>query len=337
MVGANASNRFKEAGQLAMMQIILVGIAAGITAALLFALVTSGSIIGTLLFYLASLPILIAAIGWSHLAGLVAAMLAAIGLGLVIDLYFFPAFLLGIGLPAWWLGYLSLLARGVSTNGSGTMEWYPVGRLVFWSAIIASAVVAAAVLSLGTDRDSFQTALRDAFERALRAQSQTFDIPGRPDQRHLLDLLVIALPPAAAVLLTLLNTFNLWLAARIVNVSGRLRRPWPDLTAMTLPGFVPALMAAAMVGSLVLPDILGLLSGAFAASLVIAYAIMGFAVLHAITRGMTGRALTLTGAYAAVVVIGWPILAASMLGLAESTFHIRARFAPKGGPPATRT
>src|SRR4029079_3436909 len=106
--------------------------------------------------------------------------------------------------------------------------------------IIATAVVVAAVLSFGTDKASFQSALRSAFARSLRLQKPPLELSGSTDNRRLLDLLVIALPAAAAVLLTLLNVFNLWLAARIVNVSGRLRRPWPDLTTLTLPGFTPA-------------------------------------------------------------------------------------------------
>ena len=57
-----------------MVQIFLIGIAAGAASALLFASVASGSLISILLFYLAPLPILIAAVGWSHLAGLVAAI-----------------------------------------------------------------------------------------------------------------------------------------------------------------------------------------------------------------------------------------------------------------------
>jgi len=315
-----------------MIQIFLVALGAGAAAALLFASVASGSIFAMLLFYLASLPILIAALGWSHFAGLLAALLAAVGLGLLVDAYFFPAFLLGIGLPAWWLGYLALLARTASTNGSGTLEWYPLGKLVFWSALIATAVVVVAVLSFGTDKETFQSALRSAFERALRLQTQPLGLPANTDSQRLLDLLVIALPAAAAVLLTLLNVFNLWLAARIVNVSGRLRRPWPDLTTLTLPGFTTAVLATAIAVSFV-PGIVGLLSSVLSASLFMAYAVMGFAVLHAITRGMGSRALALTGTYAAVIMIGWPILAISMLGLAESAFNIRARFAAKGSPP----
>ena len=70
-----------------------------------------------------------------------------------------------------------------------------------------------------------------------------------------------------------------------------------------------------------------MLSGVFAASLLMAFAILGFAVLHAITRGMSSRIFMLAGVYAAAIVLGWPVLAMAMLGLAETTFDIRGRVA----------
>src|SRR5262245_44992954 len=118
-----------------MTQLLLVAVGAGAAAALLFASVASGSVLAVFLFYLSSLPILIAAMGWGHLAGLLGALLAATGVGVVLGFYFFVAFLFGVGLPAWWLGYLALLGRSAAANGSaGGMEWYPVGRLVLWAA-----------------------------------------------------------------------------------------------------------------------------------------------------------------------------------------------------------
>ena len=60
-------------------------------------------------------------------------------------------------------------------------------------------------------------------------------VPGVSNADRLIDFLVIAMPPAAAVLATITNLFNLWLAARIVKFSGRLKRPWPQLSAMTFP------------------------------------------------------------------------------------------------------
>ena len=304
-----------------MMQIILVGLGAGAAAALLFASVVSGSIAAIFLFYLAPLPILIAALGWSHVAGLIAAASATAVVVALSGIFFFAVPVIAFG--AWWLGYLTLLARAATNGGGGALEWYPTGRLVLWAAVIGTAIVAAAVPNFGTDQQSLQAALRKTYKRILRDQS-------------LIDVLVVAVPPAAAVFSTVTNVFNLWLAARVVKISGRLKRPWPDLAAWTLPTSTPVLLAAAIAGSF-LPDLLGILAGAFAASLLMAFAMLGFAVLHAITRGMSTRALVLAAVYAAAAVLGWPVLAMSILGLAEAAFNIRGRVARRRGPPSLRT
>jgi len=189
--------------------------------------------------------------------------------------------------------------------------------------VIGTLVVVAAIPNFGLDQQSAQAALRKSYERILRDQS-------------LIDILVVAVPPAAAVFSTVTNLLNLWLAARIVKISGRLRRPWPELAALTLPTSSSGLLAAAIAGSF-LPDLFGVLSGAFAASLLMAFAILGFAVLHAITRGRSSRAVVLGAVYAAAGILGWPVLAISILGLAEAAFNIRSRFARKRGPPGLRT
>ncbi len=205
-----------------MMQILLVGLGAGAAAALLFASVASGSIAAIFLFYLAPLPIMIAALGWSQLAGLIAAASATAAVAAFSGVFFIAVPVIAFG--AWWLGYLALLARPSPNGSGGALEWYPVGRLVVWSAVIGTLVVAAAVPNFGADQESLQAALRKTYERILTDHS-------------LIDLLVVAVPPAAAVFSTITNVFNLWLAARVVKISGRLKRPWPDLAALTLPAW----------------------------------------------------------------------------------------------------
>ncbi|HEX7204684.1 MAG TPA: DUF2232 domain-containing protein [Xanthobacteraceae bacterium] len=304
-----------------MIQIVLVGLGAGAAAALLFASVVSGSLAAVFLFYLAPLPIMIAALGWSHMAGLIAAASATALVAILSGVFLIAVPVIAFG--AWWLGYLALLARPATNGGGGALEWYPVGRLVLWAAVIGTLIVAAAVPNFGTDQESLQAALRKTYERILRDQA-------------LIDVLVVAVPPAAAVFSTITNVFNLWLAARVVKISGRLKRPWPDLAALALPASSSALLAAAIAGSF-LPDLPGLLSGVFAASLLMAFAILGFAVLHAITRGMRARIVMLTGLYAAAMVLGWPVLAMAFVGLAEAILNIRSRVARKRGPPSLRT
>ena len=304
-----------------MMQMVLVGLGAGAAAALLFASVASGSIAAVFLFYLAPLPILIAALGWSHFAGLIAAAAATAVVALLSGMFFIAVPVIAFG--AWWLGYLALLARPATNGGGGALEWYPVGRLVLWTAAIGTLVVAAAVPNFGTDQESLQAALRKTNERILNDQS-------------VIDVLVVAVPPAAAVFSTTTSLFNLWLAARVVKISGRLARPWPDLTALALPAISAGLLAVAIVGSF-LPDLVGVLFGAFAASLIMVFAVLGFAVLHALTRGMRSRVVVLAGVYGVTIVLGWPVLAMSLLGLAETALNIRGRVARKRGPPSLRT
>ena len=64
-----------------------------------------------------------------------------------------------------------------------------------------------------------------------------------------------------------------------------------------------------------------------------AYALLGFAVLHSITRGMNSRSFVLAGVYAAVAVFYWPILIMTLLGLADTALDIRGRVARRR-PPA---
>jgi hypothetical protein len=88
-----------------------------------------------------------------------------------------------------------------------------------------------------------------------------------------------------AIGLTLTSLLNLWLAALIAHISGRLKRPWPAIAQMTFPPFAPTLLAIAVAGTF-LSDLIGLASSVMTASLLLAYALLGFAVMHAITTGI---------------------------------------------------
>jgi hypothetical protein len=295
-----------------MIQIALVGLGAGIAAGLLFASLATGSITAILLFYIAPLPVFIATLGWRHVAGLIAAACATATVTIVSGAFFLAVPV--ISFAAWWLGYLALLSRPAA-HPEGEVEWYPVGRLVLWAAMMGTLVVFAAVPNFGTDQQTVQAGLRKSYDRILRDPS-------------LVDLLVIAAPPAAAAVTTLLNVLNLWLAARIVRISGRLARPWSRLSALALPPQAWGLLVIAS-GGFFLPDLFGILCGVWAASLIIVFAILGVAVLHWTTQGMGLRTLLLASVYASAAVLGWPLLLIALLGLAENMFNIRARITRK--------
>lgn len=315
-----------------MVQLGFVGLGAGAAAALLFASATSGSWLSIVLFYLAPLPIMIAGLGWSHLAAIVAAVTGAIAVGAVFGWVLFFAFLAGAGIPAWWLSYLALLARPASPGIGGapandSLEWYPPGRLVMWAAILAALVVVVAIPNFGTDAESFRAALTKALSRLFAANSDT---PGTDNSERLVAFLVATIPSAAAVLATITNVLNLWLAARIVNFSGLLKRPWPQLSAIAFPKMLLAAMALAMALSFA-GGLLGIVAGVLSASLMMAYSLLGLAVAHAITRGIGSRPFLLGGIYASIFVFGWPILVLCLIGIAEAALDLRARVARRRG------
>jgi len=318
-----------------LLQTALVGLGAGTCSALLLASWLSGSAIALVLVFLAPLPIMIATIGWSHWAGFTAAVIGALASGLAFEPSDFLSVAYGVGLPAWWLGYLALLAR--PGPPAGELEWYPPGRLVLWCAIVCALVTMLELLQLAGEAP-VTDALRAAFQKVLRAQMHIPDgepltMPGVDDPNRLIDILVIVFPAMAAALATLVELINIGLAARIVAVSGRLRRPWPDLSAMRLPAVTPAAFAAALAASF-LPGIAGTAAAVTAGCLLIAYAALGFAVLHGITRHLQSRALVLAGVYALVAVLWWPLLLMTLLGLVDTAFDLRARVAATRGPPA---
>ena len=64
-----------------------------------------------------------------------------------------------------------------------------------------------------------------------------------------------------------------------------------------------------------------------------AFGLLGFAVLHAITQGMNGRAYLLGSVYAAVLLLEWPLLVLCLLGLIEIVFNVRERIARRRQSP----
>jgi hypothetical protein len=212
---------------------------------------------------------------------------------------------------------------------------------MMWAAILAILLMLFAISNFGTDAETFRAGMRQQLTELLRVGTgepagAPLAVPGISNAQRLVDFLVTALPLAGAVLATITNAFNLWLAGRIVKFSGRLARPWPELAQMNFPKPLALVLAGAAMLS-ALGGMLGILAGVVVAGLLMAYGILGFAVLHAITQGLSARGLVLGGVYAAVLVIGWPVLALCLLGLIETAIGLRARIARTRGLPPART
>jgi hypothetical protein len=319
-----------------MIAIVAIAIFAGAASALMFASIISGALISLVLFYLAPLPLMVAAIGWGPLSAAIGGIAATIGLGALFGLPYCIAYAITVALPAWWLGHLAMLGRPVANAAAGNgaapvaphMEWYPTGRLLLWVAGFAALTTIAAMLTLGTDAATIVATMKRGLLRILgpRGTSPTAEL------ERWIDVLVMIAPCAAAIVSLMTLTLNLWLAATITSTSGRLQRAWPDLRSTALPPMTLVGLCVAIAFCFV-GGLLAMFAQIASAALLLAYALTGFAVLHTLTLALRTRALWLSCTYAVVIIFAWPALAMVVLGLLDAVFGLRERYLRAKPPP----
>jgi Predicted membrane protein (DUF2232) len=315
---------------------LLIGAGAGLVSAALFASATTASVLAGILFYLAPLPICLAGLGWGWIAGAIAALSGSVVLGSVLGLTTGAAYAGAVAFPIAVLCYLALLSRAAPSpqgHPSGVLEWYPVGRLVGWTAVIAGALAAILVLMLGYDTDSYRDSIKDLLQHSsLKELDPDGTLINESTIGGLSAVLARTLPAAFAIVWETIALFNLWLAGVIVEASGRALRPWPKLDSIELPNAFFLAFTASLLASF-LPGLVGLLATGLAGALLFAYVLQGLGVLHVVSRGMPFRALLLAALYIGILFLGWVAVAIAILGLSEPMLRLRDRAATKGQPP----
>jgi hypothetical protein len=315
---------------------LLIGLGAGLVSAIVFASATTGPLLMRMvLFLLTPLALFLAGLGvgpvTAAIAGLAgtAVVLAA---GSATAALVFAA---SQAIPVFLLTYLAALNRPVGE----VTEWYPPGRLVIAAALIAGVFSMLTLFLLGGDIEALRATLRAMLDAFVNTE-----LPKMPDAPTLgpkeideATAVALALLPAASAISTMGSLlFNMWLAGRITLASGRLRRPWPDLAAMSYPTGTPLLLAVA-TGAGLLSGLSGLIAAGFAGPLFFAYVLLGLAVVHYVTRGRPWRPFALWGLYLALFIMNTVAsLAIALLGLAEAIWPIRKMAAPRNDPPQSK-
>lgn len=281
-----------------MSQTIPFGIAAGVVTALLFGAIITGSPLAMLLYLFTPLPVLAAGFMRGPSAALIAALAAALVLGVaaahpVLALTYAAIF----GLPS--IVSLALLLR--APRGPASAESGMLGATV----LMAGAFGAANVLLLGPDEAKYQETLRAVFDYY---QKQLGGLTGEPlpvDQAALvLDFMTRVLPVVAAVSWLAIMLGNLWIAGRIASRRPGARRPWPE-APIELPSWMPITFMASLVLTYFTQGYTALLASAFAAAHGAGYLLQGLALIHRMTEGRPLRPLILILTYVAILLAGY--------------------------------
>lgn len=318
------------------MNFIAAGIGAGLVSALLTAVVIKATPLAAVLYLLAPIPVLIVSLGWNHRSGLIATVVGGLAIGAFLSPTSGLGFAAVTALPAWWLAYLALLGRPAA---DGSMEWYPVGRLLAWVAVTAAlTIVAAGVISTNGNYAEFNQNAREVSQAFVNLQFPQASSGGiDPETREqLVEWFARVTPFLSAQGFTAALALYVWAAARIVLASKRLPRPWAPLPELVMPR-VAGLGLVAAIALVTFDNFIGVLGAALAGALFMAFALQGLAAIHDRTRGKAARPFILTGLYVLVLMTqGVLLVALSLFGLADTVFGLR-RLKAGPNPPTLST
>jgi hypothetical protein len=315
---------------------LALGAGAGLASAALFYSAVRGSVALSLaLLLITPLPSLIAGFGWGLTAAIAAALTSMAVMALAVAPTFAVGYLLALGIPVAGITHLAFLAR---YNDDGTLaDWYSTGRMLLALALYGAALpVLIIALSGGSYRILEPDLMRFLKQMSASAPiGSSFRTMGEPQMRAFVDLWIEVLPGALATYWTFFFAVNVYLAARITRMSGRLVRPWPDLHWLSLPPIAAAVVLAALIGVAVGGSLRVIGIGALGAFLV-AYLLQGLSVVHAIGRAKAPWLLYVT--YATIALAGAiTVPLTALTGLLENLVRIRARVVhmPAALPPGS--
>lgn len=302
----------------------LIPLGAGVVAALLHLSVTLGSPGAFMLAYFAQAPIVATGLALGFMPAAVAAAIAAVlvalgspGVGAL------SLFVLTSALPVLIIVYFAIQNRIRDGEGEdGSVEWYPVGRLLGWLTVLALvAFVAAYLVFLGAEngvRGATETYLRNVLGALRNVQADAAAV----DQ--LITTMAAIFPAVAAASWLLMIVVNGVMAQKFLTASGKNLRPIPAYSEIEVPIW-PA--AVVIFGALV--AIFGGNAGFFGINVMligtIPFFFIGLAVLHSISAAWPGRLFLLVGAYLFLVLAVWPAAIIALLGLIEHWVRLRER------------
>lgn len=304
-----------------MRSILPLGILAGLASALLLAAIQTGSVVAIPLFLLASLPIALAGLAWGSYTAAIGAVAAAIAWAIAVGPQSgVEVFVLTTAPMAWITNLL-----GLSRDPGGKREWYPLGQILLQAAAMAAGGLIIVGVVSGFDPDQLAAEATIAIQTSMATGQLPLVTVSQIES--LTRFYVTAVPYVAAAGALALMILNAWLAALLLDSAGRLKRPRTPLWTVSLPRTATYVLIGALAGTLLSGGI-GAAAAAIVGAFGIAYAMVGLAVLHAVTLGRDSRGLVLFIAYVSILFFGISLIIAAIVGIIDSFYRLRSPQSP---------
>ncbi len=228
--------------------------AGGVISALLYALVTRGSLGGVLLAYFCQLPLFVIGLSLGMTASVIAGAVAAAGVIAISGVLGAFVFILVNAAPVVFLVWQGLLSR---PDENGNTEWYPPGLLAVGATLYGLGLLVVAWLWLSVSTGGIEESVR-----AYLGEVTSTILQGQPAemQQALIDNVAPILPGTVALSWLVMLVINGVLGQGLVARFERNLRPSPDFAMLELPNWLTVLGAALLIGAILLPGTLGYLT-----------------------------------------------------------------------------
>lgn len=300
----------------------LLAVCAGLASAALFMLVLSGQLLGLLAAQMIPLPIWLIALAAGPTAAAISVGTSALLLSALIGASVGIGFLVGFGLPVQFLAWIALMGR---TSPDGRREWLSTGWLTAAWVACGALVIVSAIIALPGEPSVAEDQIRGTFSRLLGTALGQAGLP--TDVAGVIDMMA-AMPAIIVVSWMLVHLVNGVIAQAVLVKLGRALRPTPTSASLILPLDVAAVLAFSAAFAAIGQDPgLAYIGRNLLLVTACAYMLAGFAAAHRWTAGFKHRRWVLGGVYASAVLLQYPLIALTLIGLIDQLAQARQRYA----------
>ena len=264
--------------------------------------------------FLGALPVYVAALGWGTRAGIVAtsaiiaisAIMTDISNGLLIGVM--------IAGPAALAGHQANLAQKIEDQGD-ELQWYPFSQILFWITMLIIGAVLLFGMLINFDPVEIGPQLSEHLKPLFPTPENGSGLSIEDREKALLMNLQM-MPFVLPSLWIGIHFLNFLLALKITRQIDVLARPVEDLASViSLPPYALVLLVVSLSGIVITSPPFSYGFAVAAGALVMAFSIVGLAMLHQRIRHSPVRSPMLFITYAMIAMIFLPVYLFSFAGI----------------------
>lgn len=267
-----------------------------------------------ILMFLCVIPLLAAGLGKNPKMALQAGALATVPIAVITgSVAAIAMFFLLFALPSWYICHMAMRHYDIKISPTlpAVRLWYPVGLITLYLAIYAITLMAVITAVMAAQDQSIPQLLAQPAENAISTLNNDYDIQVDISAQNF----SFILSSVSIWLWCIFLVFYTWITNRSLAKRNIAKRPNISITIFSIPHWLLTLIGICALASLIGSESMKFLGKTSLVALLIPYFFQGLAILHYEMRNWPNKRVFLFFIYFAIILLLWPALAISGIGL----------------------